>query len=221
MIPLYDENRSGQRPYVTWMLISINVIVFLWQISRGFLEEDFLQYGAIPYFIMQGQRLETLFTSMFMHGDILHIGGNMLYLYVFGDNIEDQFGHLKYMLLYFAFGLVGGVTNSFISVMEGDIGMSLPAVGASGAISGVLGAYLILFPNARIMTLILLRHITVVRIRAFYYLGFWFLYQFLMWFLNPLSGIAVWAHIGGFIVGAVAALAIKGRSTRRREYREY
>ena len=203
------------------MLISINVIVFLWQISRGFTDADFYQYGAVPVLIMQGQGLYTLLTSMFMHGDILHIGGNMLYLYVFGDNIEDQFGRLKYVLLYFVFGLVGGVTHSLISMIEGGIGMSLPAVGASGAISGVLGAYLILFPNARIMTLILLRYITVVRIRAFYYLGFWFLYQFLMWFLDPFSGVAVWAHIGGFIAGAVAALAIKGRSTRRREYREY
>ena len=223
MIPLYDENRSGRRPYVTWMLILANVLVFLWQISRGFTNEDFFEYGAIPILIMNGQRLQTLFTSMFMHADILHIGGNMLYLYVFGDNIEDQFGRPKYLLLYLLFGIIGGVTHAWISVAIGDyLGMWTPAIGASGAISGVLGAYLILFPNTRIVTLtFVFRFIRVSRIPALYYLGFWFVYQFLMWFLDPFSGVAVWAHVGGFIAGAIAALAIKGPSSRRRQYREY
>jgi len=221
MIPLYDENRSGRPPYITWMLIALNILVFVWQLSRGLLDKDFFEYGTIPILIMQGQRLHTLFTSMFMHSDLLHIGGNMLYQYVFGDNIEDRFGHLKYLLLYLTFGLVGGLTHVWITMMIGDYwGMRIPAVGASGAISGVLGAYLILFPNTRIVTLtFLFRFVRISRIPALIYLGFWFLYQFLMWFMNPLSGVAVWAHIGGFIAGAIAALPIKGQSNRRREYR--
>jgi len=120
MIPLYDENRSGRPPYITWMFIALNILVFVWQLSRGLLDKDFIEYGAIPLLIMQGQRLQTLFTSMFMHSDILHIGGNMLYLFVFGDNIEDRFGHLKYFLLYLAFGLIGGVTHIWITTMIGD-----------------------------------------------------------------------------------------------------
>jgi len=206
------------------MLIALNILVFVWQLSRGLLDKDFFEYGAIPLPIMRGQRLHTLFTSMFMHSDFLHIGGNMLYLYVFGDNIEDRFGHLKYLFLYSAFGLVGAVAHVWITMMIGDYwGIRIPAVGASGAISGVLGAYLILFPNTRIVTLMFIfRFIRISRIPALIYLGFWFFYQFLTWLINPLSGVAVWAHIGGFIAGALAALTIKGRlNSRGREYREY
>jgi membrane associated rhomboid family serine protease len=132
---------------------------------------------------------------MFMHGDILHIGGNMLYLYVFGDN-KDQFGRLRYLLLYLVFGLIGGVAHAWTSVAIGDYwGVRIPAIGASGAISGVLGAYFILFPNTRIVTLIVLRFIRIVRIPALIYLGFWFFYQFQMWFLSTYSGVTIWAHI--------------------------
>ena len=221
MIPLYDENKSGLRPYVTWMLISFNILVFLWQLSRGLKLDDFINFGAIPFYIMHGERLHTLFTSMFMHGNFLHIGGNMLYLYIFGDNIEDQFGRLKYILLYLLLGLVGGLTHSWFAVRVGDHVMENPAVGASGAISGVLGAYLVIFPNARIVTLVMFGYWgRVVRIPSFYYLGFWFLLQFIEGFLGAFSTVAFWAHIGGFAAGAIVALAIKGRP-RRREYRDY
>ena len=221
MIPLYDENRSGRRPYVTWGLISLNVLVFLWEGSRGFNPHDFIEYGAIPLFIVHGLRLHTLLTSMFMHSNLFHIGGNMLYLYIFGDNVEDQFGRLKYLLLYLLFGVVGGVAHSWIAWMVGGYGVKIPAVGASGAISGVLGAYLVLFPNARIVTLVMFRYWgRIVRIPSSYYLGFWFLYQLLLGLVAPTSGVAFWAHIGGFVAGVLAALPFRGR-VRRRTYWGY
>lgn len=220
MFPLYDENRSGRRPYITWTLIIINVLVFFWQLSRGLNSNDFFNYGAIPEDIVRAKRLHTLFTSMFMHGDFFHIAGNMLFLYIFGDNIEDQFGRFNYLFLYLVFGVAGGITHSWFTVMAGGWGMVTPAVGASGAISGVMGAYLVLFPKARIVTLVMFRYWgRVVRIPAFYYLGFWFLYQFLIGSFAPT--VAFWAHIGGFVVGALVTLAIKGRPRREKHWRYY
>jgi membrane associated rhomboid family serine protease len=126
------------------MLIILNVIVFLWQVQRGILAnsdnswEDIKTYGTIPIFIMNRMKLETLLTSMFMHGGISHIVGNMLYLFIFGDNIEDRLGHLKYLVIYLVFGIVAGLTHSWFSV--GDDAF-IPTIGASGAISGALGAW--------------------------------------------------------------------------------
>ena len=221
MLPLYDENRSSRRPYVTWALMFLNMIAFLWQFSTGFNAEGFYRYGAIPLFIVNWQRLHTLFTSMFMHSDLFHIGGNMLYLYIFGDNIEDVFGHIKFLLFYLVSGVVGGILHSWFTSITGDLEMmAIPAVGASGAISGVLGAYLVIYPQARIVTLLLLRYVPrVVRIPSFYYLGFWFIMQILYGLLNPLSGVAFWAHIGGFTAGVMAGLAFKGRTGR--SYAQY
>ncbi len=119
MLPLYDENRSKTRPYVTWTLIIVNVIVFLLQLERGLSEDDFINYGAIPVYILNGERLSTLLTSLFMHGGIAHIFGNMLYLFIFGDNIEDRFGHIKYLVIYLIFGVIAGLTHSWLSVQAG------------------------------------------------------------------------------------------------------
>lgn len=220
MFPLYDENRSSRRPYITWGLIILNVLVFYWQLSRGLSIDDIYKYGAIPEEIIGRKSLHTLITSMFMHGGLLHIAGNMLYLYIFGDNIEDQFGRFKYLILYLLFGVAGGITHSWFTVMAGGRATGFPAVGASGAISGVMGAYLVLFPNARIVTLVIFRYFgRIVRVPAFYYLGFWFLYQFLIGSFDP--SVAFWAHIGGFVVGALVALVIKGRPREERHWRYY
>jgi len=137
---------------------------------------------------------------MFLHGGIMHIIGNMVFLYIFGDNIEDRFGHFKYLILYILWGIAAGVIHSFyvVSVGSGNI----PAVGASGAISGVIGAYLILFPKAKILTIITAFFITTVRIPAIAYIPLWFILQVIFSIINPEGGVAYLAHIGGFVVGA-------------------
>ncbi|MCP8323226.1 MAG: rhomboid family intramembrane serine protease, partial [Candidatus Methylarchaceae archaeon HK02M2] len=156
MFPLFDENPTRTKPYITWSLILINVLVFIWQISSGSYESIILDYGEIPIFVMTGQRLYTLFSSMFLHADIFHIIGNMLYLFIFGDNIEDRFGHIKYLFLYLIFGVIGGLAHSYITLMFNGFDIFIPAIGASGAVSGVLGAYIVLFPRARVISVALL-----------------------------------------------------------------
>ncbi len=219
MFPLYDENRSRTKPYVTWILIIVNVIVFIWQFNRGLLENsyaswlDIRTYGAIPNNIMNVDRLYTLLTSIFMHGGISHIVGNMLYLFIFGDNIEDRFGHIKYLVIYLVFGVIAGLTHSWFSI--GD-DLYIPTIGASGAISGVLGAYVLLYPRARVATIIFLGYFgRIIKIPSIFILGFWFIMQFLYSFLDPYSNVAYWAHIGGFIIGFIVAIPFKISKTRK------
>jgi len=224
LFPLQDENRPSSRPYANYVLIAINVAVFLFLYLQGWriLEKAIVSFGAVPWYIMRGERLWTLFTSMFMHADVMHILGNMLYLWVFGDNIEDSLGHGKYVLFYLVGGLLASLAHIFSIPLMAIVNPSsdfipyiiydlkTPSVGASGAISAVLGAYLLLFPRARIRTLVFYFFITIVRVPVFYYLGFWFIYQLLMgvFSLTGLSsGVAFWAHIGGFVCGL---LSVKG-----------
>lgn len=210
MFPLYDENPTKTRPYVTWILIATNVVVFAWQLTRGFTDTDILEYGAIPGFLMQGERLHTLFTSMFMHGGLLHIFGNMLYLFIFGDNAEDRFGHFKFLILYLAFGVVADIAHSWIIFQFNPAEIGIPAVGASGAISGVLGAYILFFPRANIVTLVFFGYFgTTAKIKSVFYLGFWFFLQFISSIIDPYGGVAYWAHIGGFLIGLLTALVFK------------
>jgi len=213
MIPLYDENRPLKKPFVNYALILINVIVFFFFFLTGTLLKGIRLYGAVPIAILSGARLWTLFTSMFIHADIMHLAGNMLYLWIFGDNIEDTLGHGKYLIFY----LAGGVFSSFMHIFSTIfsafftsipyvlLDLKVPSVGASGAISAVLGAYLLLFPNARIRTLVFFFYVfTIVNVPAFYYLGFWFLYQLMMGLFSLTglpSNVAFWAHIGGFVFG--------------------
>ncbi|RLE72066.1 MAG: rhomboid family intramembrane serine protease [Thermoprotei archaeon] len=232
MLPLYDENRSYTTPVVTYMLIAANVAIFFYFFFQGLssLENAIKTLGVIPIYIINGRRLWTLITSMFMHADILHLGGNMLYLYIFGDNVEDAFGRLKYLVFYILCGL-GASFIHISSIMVSlptirALNLRIPAVGASGAISGVLGAYMILYPHARIRTLVMTWIITIVTIPAYYYIGMWFLYQFLMgvWSLTGLfSNVAFWAHIGGFVTGVFVVKLFKVKPKRRRRiiYRYY
>lgn len=210
LFPLSDENRSRTRPYITWLLIIANVLVFLWQIGRGFTNEDIWLYGAIPENVMKGESLHTLLTSMFMHGGIAHIFGNMLYLFIFGDNVEDRFGHVKYLAIYLSFGIIAGLAHGLFTYQFNSRDVSIPAVGASGAISGVLGAYMVLYPNARVVTFIFFGYFArLAKIRSIYFLGFWFLYQFMASLIDPFGGVAYWAHIGGFIIGLIIAASSK------------
>lgn len=224
MIPLRDVNPKpvGYRPMVTYALIAINVIIFFWEVaSTGqFFEFTnqraaliFHQYGTVPAEITEGliERnygvVAPLFTSMFLHAGIIHIGGNMLFLYIFGDNIEYKFGRGKYLALYLFWGIVA----DFVHMMS-DPTSPIPALGASGAISGVLGAYLVLFPNAKIMTMMFFGFfMRMIHISAKWYLPFWFLFQNVLPALvgSGGSGVAFLAHIGGFVVGLLSGYIYK------------
>lgn len=224
MLPIRDENPKppGYKPYVTYALILINIIVFFWEIAvtQQFFEFTnrraeamLLDYGTIPSEISNGLAdhrygvITNIFTSMFLHAGVIHIGGNMLFLYIFGDNVEYKFGRGKYLGLYLFWGLVAGFTHIFSNPTS-----DVPAIGASGAISGVLGAYLLLFPNVKVVTLLFLGFFTrFIRISAKWYLPFWFIFQnVLPAFVGSVgSGVAFFAHIGGFLIGLFCGLLYK------------
>ena len=179
--------------------------VFTWEVMvTGFFaneqttSEIFLKYGAIPKFVLAGD-IPAVFTSMFIHGGIFHIVGNMVFLYIFGDNVEDRFGHIKYLAVYIFWGLFAALVHSIYAVAVG--GGEVPAIGASGAISGVLGAYLIMFPRAKIYTVIIAFIITTIRIPAMAFIPFWFILQILFTMIGESGGVAYLAHIAGFIAG--------------------
>ena len=206
MFPIHDDTeRIHGRPYVNYSLIAINVIVFVWEVivtgyfsDQQAVAEIFTNYGAIPIFILNGDLLSIL-TSMFLHGGIAHLIGNMVFLFVFGDNIEDRFGHIKYLFIYIMWGAAAAIIHSIFAVSAG--GGMVPAVGASGAISGVMGAYLVMFPRAKIFTVIVAFFITTVRIPALAYIPFWFILQVIFGLIDPFGGVAYVAHIGGFVAG--------------------
>jgi len=196
-------------------IIVANIAVFLYELSLGDrgLEQFFYSAGVIPSEYLTGRNLGppppggvtyvTLFTSMFMHGGFLHIASIMLFLWVFGDNVEDKFGHIGFLVFYLVCGVIASLTHIFMNMSS-----NVPSVGASGAIAGVLGAYLVMFPGATIRTLVFLGpFILLPRISAIFMIGFWFLTQAfagLVSFGAPTeqtSGVAVWAHIGGFLAG--------------------
>lgn len=224
MIPLYDENRPTRKPYMNYALIILNIIIFFFFCFQD-LRRSIFEYGAIPIFILNGKKLFTLFTSMFLHADILHLLGNMLYLWIFGDNVEDALGHFYYLIFYLIGGVFAGLVHTISTLLSLYMQpvpyviseLTMPAVGASGAISAILGAYMLLYPNARIKTLVFYFFIiTFISIPAFYYLGFWFIFQLFMGIVSLSgfsSGVAFWAHIGGFIYGflIIKAFNIKPR----------
>lgn len=222
MIPLRDDNPSSSRPLVTYLLILINVLVFLYMVSLGSptaLERFVFAWGAVPGEITGragGQPLleyPTLLTSMFMHGGWAHLGGNMLYLWIFGDNVEDLMGHGGFVLFYLLAGLIAVGAHILTSPAS-----PVPLVGASGAIAGVLGAYLVLFPRARIVSLIPFGFfLRVAAVPAVLFLPFWFLLQFIQGVATlggQTAGVAWWAHIGGFAAGVVLVRVFaRGRRT--------
>jgi membrane associated rhomboid family serine protease len=212
MFPLYDENRSRTRPLVTWALILVNGVVFWWEIENGFDQRLFDVFGEVPALVLQGKQLHSLVTSMFLHADFWHILGNMVYLFVFGDNVEDRFGHVTHLPLYFLFGVTGGLAHSITAVVAGGVDAVIPAIGASGAVSGILGAYLVFFPRARIMSLVPSYYfMRVARVPAAVFIGFWFVLQLL--YSGEETAVAYVAHIGGFLTGILVAVLFK--ATRR------
>jgi membrane associated rhomboid family serine protease len=207
MFPYNDDAPSTiGRPFVNYGLIAVNILVFIYEmiITSNFSNVSaqsslFSNYGAVPNLILTGQNLFSLFSSMFLHGSIAHLLGNMFFLYVFGDNLEGRFGHYKYLLLYLLWGVIASFAHSIYAVSTGD--GSVAAVGASGAISGVLGGYLIFFPRAKIHTIILAFFITTIKIPALAYIPFWFILQLVFALIGQSGGVAYFAHIGGFVAG--------------------
>ena len=212
MIPLKDDIPSYRVPIATIGLIILNCIVFFFQLSlgpKGF-EAGLVKYGAIPFEITHFREITpdltfpvslSLFSSMFMHGGFLHLLGNMLYLWIFGDNVEDKLGHIRFVIFY----IISGLIASFSYIITAP-GSNVPMVGASGAISGVLGAYFLKFPKARILTLIFFGFfVRMVKVPALFFLGFWFFLQLLSGLpslgAQTTGGVAWFAHIGGFLGG--------------------
>lgn len=226
MIPLQDENPSKRIPFVNGLLILTNLAVFIYQhfVFPWGPAPMFLRLGCIPYefthFVDIAPRAAvpvplTVLTAMFMHAGWLHLLGNMLFLWVFGDNIEDKLGHLRYLFFYLACGVVA----TFAHIMANPYS-KVPSLGASGAIAGVMGAYLFLYPRARIKTLIIfLFFIQVIRIPAIFLLGYWILIQTLSGLAESGSGggsgIAWFAHIGGFVAGFVLIILMRKGKRRR------
>jgi membrane associated rhomboid family serine protease len=213
MIPIRDDIPTRETPVVNYLLIAANLLVFVWMflMPESGLEAFANKYAMVPAHFTDGVNpgdILTIFTSMFMHAGILHIAGNMLYLWIFGDNVEDRLGHSRYLMFY----LVGGVVASLTHLVT-NWGSDLPTVGASGAIAAVLGAYLVFYPASRIATFIPLgffSRLTVVP--AAIVLGLWFILQFFDGVLAlggaDVGGVAVWAHIGGFVAGILMAVLI-------------
>jgi membrane associated rhomboid family serine protease len=209
LIPIGDENPSRIIPFINWGLIIACVATFIWQTSSGvsFFEFTLFEFGIVPQKILDGEGLYSIVTNIFLHGGWSHLLGNMLFLFIFGDNIEDRLGHIRYIIFY----LVCGVTASIIWMVTA-LNSPFPAVGASGAISGVLGAYFVLYPRARIKTLMSFGFfIRVTRVPAWVMIGMWFVYQLLLAFIPLNTGVAYWAHVGGFVVGWVIARFFKPR----------
>lgn len=211
MFPINDDApTTNGKPFVNYGLIAINIIIFIYEIiitsyfsNKLATIELYSNYGAIPSLVLSGQNLASLFTSMFMHGSIAHLLGNMFFLYVFGDNLEGRFGHYKYLIIYLLWGIIASFAQSIYAVSTGS--GNIPAIGASGAISGVLAAYLIFFPNAKIQTIIFAFFITTVRIPALAFIPFWFIMQLIFALIGQSGGIAYLAHVGGFLAGVGTA----------------
>ncbi len=215
MIPIRDENPTLRVPWVNYFLIAINVLVFLWQFSLGpGGGAAVYSLAFIPYNLTRGLDLgdvRAMFTSMFMHAGLTHLLGNMLYLWIFGDNVEDALGHVRYLLFYLAGGVFAVLTHAFIYPFS-----RVPTVGASGAIAATLGAYLMLYPHRRVVALVPFGFfLHLARIPAILILGLWFLLQFfegtLALGLATLSGVAFWAHIGGFVFGMLIGPLLRQR----------
>lgn len=228
MIPIQDDPGEPRRswPWVMLSVLLLNVAAFVFELGfagSASLDKLFLSAGVVPIEFTHGvivaapplgTPITTLFTSMFLHGGLLHIASNMLYLFIFGDNVEDKLGHLRFLIFYLVCGVVAGITHIVVNANS-----PVPSIGASGAIAGVLAAYLRLFPHARVRTLLFIGPLILIpRIAAAILILFWFATQFLSGIMSlgattqETSGVAVWAHIGGFICGLILLEMLRPRT---------
>lgn len=220
MIPFKDDNPTRTFPYITIGLIVVNCIVFLWEITSHLgIQRIAYLYGAIPYNLISFTATQpvhpliSVITSMFLHGGFLHIGGNMLYLWIFGNNIEDSLGHLRFFIFYLFCGFIAAYSHALT-----DTDSFIPMIGASGAVSGILGAYLLLYPRAKVYTLFFFGFFWhIVRLPAIVVISFWAILQIISGMISygfdQQGGVAWFAHIGGFLIGL---LTIKLWLPRRR-----
>src|SRR6202163_1662987 len=228
MIPIRDDPGEPRRtfPWVMLTILVLNIVAFVFELGVGdtaSLDNLFLAAGVVPVEFTRGILVgpppplgmpwPTLFTSMFLHGGFLHIASNMLYLFIFGDNVEDRLGHFRFLIFYFLCGIAAGITHIVVNANS-----DVPSIGASGAIAGVLAAYLRLFPHAQVRTLIFIGPIVLVpRIAAAFLIIFWFATQFFNGITSlgaptdQTAGVAVWAHVGGFIAGLILVEVLKRR----------
>jgi len=218
MIPISDDNPSRHRPIVTWAIIAACVIAYIWERQQGHgMDRELMALGFVPgKFFGHGHATPSevaipaftaIFVSMFLHGSILHIAGNMLYLWIFGNNVEDAMGHVKYFFFYVVCGVAAALTLAYM-----DPTSRLPMIGASGAISGVLAAYVLMFPRAKVTVIVPLGIIFFpLALSAFWVVGFWFVLQLISAaFTDPgQPGVAWWAHVGGFGAGLLLTPFLK------------
>jgi len=231
MLPLRDDQPRYSTPWVNSFLIGLNLVIFFFEFALDPQSLDLLihQFGVVPSHLamfLSGSPKYSLvavvlpfFTSLFLHGSWLHVMGNMLYLYIFGDNVEDYLGHFKYLVFYLLTGVLAMCTQAAV-----DLHSTVPAVGASGAIAGVLGAYFVLYPRARVLTWFFELIFLFLWVPAWIVLGYWFVLNFLSGTKTALAvhrqnmgGIAFWAHVGGFIAG-MAMVRLFGERSRRYPY---
>jgi membrane associated rhomboid family serine protease len=219
MIPLRDNIPSRTVPYVNFLLIAANALVFAFEVSLGRHIEDFIRiFGIVPKVwslaVPLEYKLRPLVTSMFLHGGVMHVVSNLWCLYIFGDNVEDRLGHFRYLAFYLLSGIGAGAIHLFT-----NWGSAIPTIGASGAIAGVMGAYFILFPYAKVRTLVpIFVFLQVVEIPAVFFLGIWFLSQLqngMMSLGGRFGGIAWWAHIGGFGLGVLLVGRLLPKGSRK------
>ncbi|MGH9240274.1 MAG: rhomboid family intramembrane serine protease [Vicinamibacterales bacterium] len=220
MIPLRDVIPSRTTPYVTIGLIAVNALVYLYEMTLGesSLEEFILYFGLVP----AAFSWVAVLTSMFLHGGLLHVGGNMLFLWIFGDNVEDRMGHGRFVVFYLLCGAAAALAQTAMSPDS-----VVPMVGASGAVAGVMGAYFVLYPHSRIVTLIpLFVFFHVMEVPALVFLGLWFVLQFVSGVGSiaaatggePAGGIAFWAHVAGFVAGVSGVLVFRRPERQRVEW---
>lgn len=205
-----DQVKLGHKPVFSYLLILINVLVFFYQLTLNDtqISQLFREYGAIPSSVLKGENLHSLVTSMFLHGGWMHLIGNMLFLWVFADNIEATIGSKRFLIFYFLGGIIAALVHCYVNKWSG-----IPCIGASGAVSAALGAYLVMFPSSRIRVLFL---IWTFRIWAFFFLGFWIFQQVVAGYeaLGPImieTGVGYWAHIGGFAFGFLSGFTFRDR----------
>jgi membrane associated rhomboid family serine protease len=218
MIPIRDVVPSRTTPFVTLGLIAINVAVYAYELSRGDEVNALVrEYGLIP----SRFSVPDLFTSMFLHGGLLHVGGNVLYLWIFGDNVEDRVGHGRFVIFYLLCGVAAALAQTYMLPAS-----RVPMIGASGAVAGVMGAYFVLYPKSKVVTLVPLPFVfQLIEVPAILFLGIWFVMQFLSGVGSVASsavryagGIAFWAHVGGFAVGVIGVLVLRRPERQRVEW---
>ncbi len=217
MFPVGDDDvRGAGRPWLTWTLVAINVVVFLYESTLGQsqLEQFFMTYGVVPAQVVQGQNLFSLFTSMFLHAGWAHILSNMISLAIFGDNIEAALGKLGYLLFYLAGGLAASVAH-----IGFNLGAQVPSLGASGAVAAIMGAYVVMFPHSRVRVLMIFGFIArFTRVTALLFVGIWFITQLFSGVASlgvataQSGGVAYWAHIGGFVLGLLVGFLLRGQA---------